>query len=174
GHDLRNQPEPGQIPASPGVLSIPVLDAVPAFWRDADDVVVRTADRAGAALDTVAEAHDRLLLDFVPLIDACRAEVGAVLARTLVPADLLVADLDVGVAGVLDVAVGEELVGELLHLDLKSIGPPSRQHEGPRRDHRGSKIQTVGKAGALSGAERAGRPTARHLIWVMPAEGTVI
>src|SRR5713226_399540 len=82
------------------------------------DVVERAADRAGAALDAVAGADQRLLLLLVPLIDAGRAEVGAVLALAVVGADRLVDDLNVRMPGVLLVLDGEELLRELLHLVL--------------------------------------------------------
>src|SRR5215467_638976 len=97
-------------------LPIAVLDAVPTLGCEADDVVVGAADGAGTALHAVAKADDGLLLVLVPLVHSRGAEVVAVFARAPVPANVLVADLDVRVAGVLDVAIGEELVGELLHL----------------------------------------------------------
>src|ERR1700674_3488763 len=80
------------------------------------DVVERAAYRAGAALDAIARADQRLLLLLVPLIDTGRAEMSAVLALAVVGADRLVDDLDVRVPGVLLVLDGEELLGELLHL----------------------------------------------------------
>src|SRR5216684_3077873 len=80
------------------------------------DVVERAADGAGATLDAVAGADQRLLLLLVPLIDAGRAEVSAVLALAVVGADRLVDDLDVRMPGVLLVLDGEELLRELLHL----------------------------------------------------------
>src|SRR5205809_660809 len=95
----------GTLPPLGRFLSVPELHPVPALGREAQDVVVRTADGAGAALDAVPEAHHRLPLLLVPLVDPGRAEVVAVLARAPVAADLLVGDLDVGVPGVLDVAV---------------------------------------------------------------------
>src|SRR5205085_2591652 len=85
------------------VLTVFELDAKAAPGGLAEDVVVRAADRAGSALHAVAEADQVLLLLLVPLVDAGRAEVVAVLARALVAADVLVGDLDVGMAGVLHV-----------------------------------------------------------------------
>src|SRR5712691_5430197 len=79
------------------------------------DVVEWAADRAGAALDAVAGADERLLLLLIPLIDAGRTEMGAVLALAVVGTHRLVRDLDVRMAGVLFVLDGEELLGELLH-----------------------------------------------------------
>src|SRR5262252_6045339 len=96
-------------------LTQPVLGSVAAAGGVAGDVVERAADRAGAALDAVAEADQVLLLLLVPLVDAGRAEVIAVLALAFRRADRLVDDLDVSVAGVLDVLDGEELVAELFH-----------------------------------------------------------
>src|SRR4029077_8863801 len=90
-------------------------DAVAAPRGVAGDVVERAAYGAGPALDAVAEAHQRLLLLLVPLVHPRRAEVVAVLAGALVPADVLVEDLDVRLAGVLVVLDREQLVGELLH-----------------------------------------------------------
>src|SRR2546430_17726648 len=69
-------------------LPVPELHPVPALGRQAQDVVVRAADGAGAALDAVAEADDGLPLLLVPLVDAGGAEVGAVLARAAVAADV--------------------------------------------------------------------------------------
>src|SRR5579884_1987332 len=96
-------------------LAVPVLDAVAPLGAEADDVVVGAADGTGPALHAVAEAHDGLLLVLVPLVDPGRAEVVAVLAGAPFPAHVLVPDLDVGMPRVLDVAIGEQLVGELLH-----------------------------------------------------------
>src|ERR1700694_3154071 len=98
-----------------GGLAIPELDAEAAPRGEADDVVVGAADRARPAFHAVAEAHNRLPLVFVPLIDARGTEVVAVLAGTPVPAYVLVRDLDVRMAGVLHIAIGEQLVGQLLH-----------------------------------------------------------
>src|SRR5919199_3135600 len=93
-----------------GFLAEAELDAVAAARREADDVVVRAADGAGAALHAVAEADQVLLLLLVPLVDAGRAEVVAVLAGAPRAAHVLVGDLDVGVPGVLHVPVREQLV----------------------------------------------------------------
>src|SRR4030088_3509442 len=82
-------------------LAIPELDAEAAPGGEADDVVVGAADGARPAFHAVAEAHDRLPLVLVPLVDAGGTEVVAVLAGTRVPADVLVGDLDVRVPGVL-------------------------------------------------------------------------
>src|SRR5258706_13635974 len=91
----------------------------------AGDVVVRAPDRAGAALDAVVRAHQRLLLLLVPLINACRAEMGAELALALVRADRLVDDLDVRTPGVLFVLDRKQLLGELLHQAL-TLSAPNR------------------------------------------------
>src|SRR5487761_1598223 len=101
----------------PGSVFLPVLElgAVAATGAVAGDVVKRAPDGAGAALDAVAEAHHRLLLLLVPLVDARRAEVGAVLALALGGAHVLVGDLDVRLAAVLVVLDCEQLVGELFH-----------------------------------------------------------
>src|SRR2546430_8330993 len=119
-------------------LPVPELHPVPALGRQAQDVVVRAADGAGAALDAVAEADDGLPLLLVPLVDAGGAEVGAVLARAAVAADGLVADLDVPVPGVLDVAIGEELVGQLLHLNAQSTEAAIRAVRTIRLEESGS------------------------------------
>src|SRR6266567_6406024 len=106
------------------LLAVLELDSEAAPRRLAENVVVGAADRAGAALDAVAEADQVDLLVLVPLVDAGRAEVVAVLAAALVAADILVGDLDVGVPGVLHILVREELVGQLLHRRNQSIGGP--------------------------------------------------
>src|SRR5579875_149301 len=145
---------------APGRLPVTILDAVSPLRGEADDVVVGAADRACPALDAVAEAHDRLFLHLVPLVDPGRAEVVAVLPRKALPAHLLVSDLDMGMPGVLDVTVGEQLVGELLHLWKKSKGPTgddsARRGRRPlrrRQDHR-PRLATDGSApkDALGGA----------------------
>ena len=99
----------------PASLPKLVLGAKAAPGAVAGDVVERAADRAGATLDAVARADEGLLLLLVPLVDARRAEMGAVLALAVVGADGLVGDLDVGPPGVLSVLDCEELLGELLH-----------------------------------------------------------
>src|SRR5437763_17164738 len=81
--------------------AVPELDAEATTRREADDVVVRTPDRAGPALHAVPEADDRLLLLLVPLVHPRRAEEVAVLSRAPVPAHVLVRDLDVRVPCVL-------------------------------------------------------------------------
>src|SRR5204862_3436710 len=107
-----------RVPGSAGgrdPLAVLVAHPKAATGRLTGDVVERTSDRAGAALDAVAEADQILLLLRVPLVDPGRAEVVAVLAGALLEADVLVHDLDVRLAGVLGVLDREELVGELLH-----------------------------------------------------------
>src|SRR5215472_9526683 len=96
-------------------LTQPVLGPVAAAGGVAGDVVERAPDGAGAALDAVAEADQVLLLLLVPLVDAGRAEVVAVLALAFGRAHRLVDDLDVRMAGVLVVLDREELVAELFH-----------------------------------------------------------
>src|SRR5438270_4659209 len=113
------------------VLAVFELDAETAARRLAEDVVVGAADGAGPALHAVAEADQGLHLLLVPLVDAGRAEVVAVLARALVAADVLVGDFDVGVASVLDVLVREQLVGQLLHRRNQSIVEIRRRGSPP-------------------------------------------
>src|SRR5579872_1863845 len=121
-------------------LAEPELSAVAAARRLALDVVVRAADRAGPALQTVAEADQVELLLVVPLVDARRAEVVAVLAFALVRADALVADLDVRVAGVLGVLDREQLVGQLLH---ELFNPIVEEIAGARKGLRGPSRPTA-------------------------------
>src|SRR5256885_10428979 len=121
-------PEGGCIPnPSSAVLE---ADAIAAAGGVARDVVERAADRAGAALDAVAEADQVLLLLLVPLVDARRAEVVAVLAGALLEADVLVDDLDVRLPGVFVELVGEELVGQLLHVRTLRTVPRSGTSAG--------------------------------------------
>src|SRR6266851_9202234 len=108
------------------VLAKLVLGAKAAPGAVAGDVVERAPDRAGAALDAVVRAHQRLLLLLVPLINACRAEMRAVLALAVVGADRLVDDLDVRPPRVLFVLDREQLLGELLHQALTLA--PNRSH----------------------------------------------
>src|SRR2546423_199141 len=100
-------------------LPAPELHAEAAPGGEADDVVVGTADGARPALDAVSEAHDGLSLLVIPLVDAGGAEVVAVLPGALVPADVLVGDLDVRMPRVLHIPVGEQLVRQLLHRPLQ-------------------------------------------------------
>src|SRR5581483_887862 len=118
--------------AGPAGLAQAELRSEAAARRVADDVVERAADRAGAAFDAVAEAHEVLLLLLVPLVHAGRAEVVAVLAGALGRADGLIADLDVRAARVLDVLDREQLVGQLL-----------LAHPAPKRSHKRHIRRTV-------------------------------
>ena len=79
------------------------------------DVVERTADRAGAALNAVAGADQVLLLLLIPLVDPRRAEMVAVLADALGGADRLIDDLYVRAPRVLVEFDCEELVRQLFH-----------------------------------------------------------
>src|SRR5216684_1439489 len=101
-----------------------VLGAKAAAGAVAGDVVERAPDRAGAALDAVVRAHQRLLLLLVPLINACRTEMRAVLALAVVGADRLVDDLDVRPPGVLFVIDREQFLGELFHGALLTLARP--------------------------------------------------
>src|SRR5258708_19265126 len=128
-----------------------VLGAKAAPRAVAGDVVVRAPDRAGAALDAVVRAHQRLLLFLVPLINACRAEMRAELALALVGTDRLVDDLDVRPPGVLFVLDREQLLGELLHLPLTL----ARSEPFPAPAHEPDGVDVVGGVDVLVGGVAA-------------------
>src|SRR5438105_1238168 len=89
------------------------LDAETTSRALAKDVVVGAAYGAGAALHAVAEADQVLLFVLVPLVHARRTEVVAVLAGALIPANVLVGDLDVLLAAVLGTVAGALVLGLL-------------------------------------------------------------
>src|SRR5260370_5484288 len=142
-----------------------VLGAKAAPGAVAGDVVIRATDRAGAALDAVVRADQRLLLFLVPLVNACRAEMRAELALALLGADRLVDDLDVRPPRVLLVLDPEQLLGELLHqaLTLARSEPfPDPAHEPDGVDVVVGVDVLVGRVDAVVGSADPDGQHCRH------------
>src|SRR5260370_24844582 len=123
-----------------------VLGAKAAPGAVAGDIVVRAPDRAGAALDAVVRADQRLLLFLIPLINTCRAAMRSELAFAILGAGRLVDDLDVRPPGVLFVLDREQLLGELLHQALTL----ARSEPFPDPPHEPDGVDVVGGAGVLA------------------------
>ena len=101
------------------------LNPVTSARRVATDVVIRTSGSTRPAFDAVARADQRPLTRGVPEIDACRAEVVAVLALTQLTR-VLVRDFDMGSTRVFLVMDGRQLVWDVRQ-SLRRVNRRSRQ-----------------------------------------------